>query len=95
MKVPPEEDDIPVGAKRLKIDLSKICKEAVQHKGRLKKLLEVDHIVICAGQLSEQSLCNALDAYKLPYTLIGGALKAGEVDAKRAIAEGLKAALSV
>ena len=43
VKVPPEEDDIPVGAKRLKIDLSKICKEAVQHKGRLKKLLEVDH----------------------------------------------------
>ena len=42
--VPPtRDDDIPVGAKRLKIDLSNISNEAIPYKAKLKKLLEVDH----------------------------------------------------
>ena len=59
------------------------------------RLLEVDSVVVCAGQLSDRSLCDSLDEAGLDYTLIGGALRAGEVDAKRAIAEGYRAALDL
>ncbi len=55
-------------------------------------LLEVDDIIICAGQLSELSLASELDDLGRPYHLIGGALKAGEIDAKRAILEGTELA---
>ena len=55
-------------------------------------LLEVDDIIICAGQLSELSLAGELDDLGRPYHLIGGALKAGELDAKRAILEGTELA---
>ena len=59
------------------------------------RLLELDHIVICAGQLSDRSLCTAMEEEGISYQLIGGALKAGEIDAKRAIGEGLRAALAI
>ena len=43
-KGPPSRNDkIPVGAKRLKLDLSNISKDAVPHKAELKQLLEVKH----------------------------------------------------
>jgi len=58
-------------------------------------LLEVDDIIICAGQLSELSLARELDDLGRPYHLIGGALKAGEIDAKRAIREGTELADSL
>ena len=57
--------------------------------------LEVDHVIICAGQTSNRDLIDILELLKLPYTTIGGALKAGEIDAKRAIAEGQQVALSL
>ena len=56
----------------------------IVHDGK-QKLLEVDHIVICAGQES-QKIAHAETSKKT--TIIGGALKAGELDAKRAIREG-------
>jgi 2,4-dienoyl-CoA reductase (NADPH2) len=59
------------------------------------RVLEVDHVVVCAGQTSNRDLTELLDRIKIPYSLIGGALKAGEVDAKRAIAEGQTIALSL
>ena len=55
-------------------------------------LLEVDDIVICAGQLSELTLAKELDDLGITYHLIGGALKAGELDAKRAILQGTELA---
>ena len=55
-------------------------------------LLEVDDIVICAGQLSEFTLAGELDNIGLAYHLIGGALEAGELDAKRAIRQGMELA---
>jgi len=58
-------------------------------------LLEVDDIVVCAGQLSELTLAQELDSLGLTYHLIGGALKAGELDAKRAISQGVKLADSL
>jgi 2,4-dienoyl-CoA reductase (NADPH2) len=63
----------------------------IRHEGR-EQLLEVDDVVICAGQLSELTLAGQLDALKIPYHLIGGALKAAELDAKRAIAQGTEVA---
>jgi len=58
-------------------------------------LLEVDDIVICAGQVSELTLAAELDNIGLTYHLIGGALKAGELDAKRAIRQGMELADSL
>jgi 2,4-dienoyl-CoA reductase (NADPH2) len=63
----------------------------IQHNGR-ERLLAVDDVVICAGQLSELGLARELDGLGIRYHLIGGALKAGELDAKRAIAQGTEVA---
>ena len=63
----------------------------IRHEGK-EQLLEVDDVVVCAGQLSELGLAKELDALGLRYHLIGGALKAGELDAKRAIAQGTEVA---
>ena len=53
-----------------------------------QQLLEVDHIVICAGQVSNRDLADALEEQDLPYHIIGGAERAAELDAKYAIREG-------
>lgn len=52
------------------------------------KLLEVDNVVICAGQEREHALYEALLARGQSAHLIGGARLAAELDAKRAIREG-------
>ncbi|MEI6263759.1 MAG: NADPH-dependent 2,4-dienoyl-CoA reductase [Sphingobacteriia bacterium] len=52
------------------------------------QVLDVDNIVICAGQVSNNEL---FEDIKLNYNnvhLIGGALEAGDLDAKRAIEQG-------
>ena len=53
-----------------------------------KQLLEVDHVVICAGQVSNLDLANTLQGRGLSLHIIGGAQKAAELDAKYAIREG-------
>jgi 2,4-dienoyl-CoA reductase (NADPH2) len=63
----------------------------IRHGGE-EQLLEVDDVVVCAGQLSELALAGELDARGIAYHLIGGALKAAELDAKRAIAQGTEVA---
>ena len=63
----------------------------IRHEGR-EQLLAVDNVVLCAGQVSETGPAAALDRLGRPCHLIGGALKAGEIDAKRAIAEGTELA---
>lgn len=52
-----------------------------------ERLLAVDHVIICAGQEPLRSLEAPLRAAGLSVHLIGGALEAGELDAKRAIAQ--------
>ena len=59
------------------------------------QVLEVDNVVICAGQVSNNALFNLLKEKNLPVHLIGGALQAGEVDAKRAIEEGVKLGIAL
>ncbi|MDP6732440.1 MAG: NADPH-dependent 2,4-dienoyl-CoA reductase [Gammaproteobacteria bacterium] len=58
----------------------------VDHEPRL---LEVDNVVICAGQLPLQELSEGLQK---PFHLIGGADVATELDAKRAIDQGTRLA---
>ena len=54
--------------------------------------LRVDHVVICAGQLPCSGLQDELEARGRTSHLIGGALLARELDAKRAIREGTELA---
>ncbi len=58
------------------------------------RLLEVDTIVLCAGQLPERSLADALEAKGITAHVIGGADVAAELDAKRAINQGSRLAAS-
>lgn len=56
------------------------------------ELIEVDHIVICAGQEPLRALQQPLLAAGANVHLIGGADKAAELDAKRAIDQGSRLA---
>ena len=59
------------------------------------RLLAVDNIVICAGQVSQQALHEALVASGVRAHRIGGADLAAELDAKRAIDQGVRLAASL
>ncbi len=63
--------------------------------GNTSKLLEVDHIVICAGQEPNRTLHAALAQLGKTAHLIGGADEAGELDAKRAIDQGTRLAITL
>ncbi|MBE1552524.1 2,4-dienoyl-CoA reductase (NADPH2) [Mycobacterium sp. OAS707] len=56
------------------------------------RLLEVDNVVICAGQNSVRDLENDLRRNGIEPHIIGGAALAAELDAKRAIREGTELA---
>jgi 2,4-dienoyl-CoA reductase (NADPH2) len=58
-------------------------------------LLEVDTVVLCAGQEPDRSLAEPLRARGLNVHLIGGADVAAELDAKRAIEQGMRLAASL
>lgn len=57
-----------------------------------KKILDVDNIVMCAGQ---EPLRDLVEGLSKPYHLIGGADVAAELDAKRAINQGTRLALDI
>ncbi len=59
------------------------------------QLLEVDNVIICAGQVSNNQLFNKLKEKNTNVHLIGGALEAGELDAKRAIEQGVKVGIAL
>ncbi len=59
------------------------------------RVLEVDHVVICAGQESERSLYDELLTAGATAHLIGGADVAAELDAKRAILQGTEVAAAL
>ncbi len=62
-----------------------------------KRVLQVDNIVLCAGQVSKKDLeiaSQSEDLGKKVFT-IGGAFEAGELDAKRAIDMGTRLALKI
>ena len=59
------------------------------------QLLEVDNVVLCAGQEPQRELHAALSAAGCSVHLIGGADVAAELDAKRAIVQGTTLAASL
>jgi 2,4-dienoyl-CoA reductase (NADPH2) len=61
-------------------------------KREREQLIEVDHIVICAGQEPLRELQQALIDGGVSVHLIGGADVASELDAKRAIDQGSRLA---
>ena len=58
-------------------------------------VIEADTIVLCAGQLPERSLADALEGAGIPCHVIGGADVAAELDAKRAIDQGTRLAATL
>jgi 2,4-dienoyl-CoA reductase (NADPH2) len=56
--------------------------------GDAVEVLPADTIVVCAGQESDRSLADELEARGQSVHVVGGARLAGELDAKRAILEG-------
>lgn len=63
-----------------------------------EKILAVDHVILCAGQESVADLVPRDAEGKVSdrrYHVIGGALLAGELDARRAIKEGAEVAASL
>jgi 2,4-dienoyl-CoA reductase (NADPH2) len=66
----------------------------IRHEGEDKRL-EVDHVVICAGQLPRRELQAPLETAGLRVHLIGGADVAAELDAKRAIRQGSELAAAL
>ena len=65
--------------------------EACEHP----QVVAADTIVLCAGQLPERSLADALEARGIMPHVIGGADVAAELDAKRAIDQGTRLAATL
>jgi 2,4-dienoyl-CoA reductase (NADPH2) len=59
------------------------------------EVIACDNVILCAGQLSERSLADALQARGVACHVIGGADVAAELDAKRAIDQGTRLAASL
>ena len=64
------------------------------------RVLDVDHVILCAGQTPKRDLADALDAAGakakgINVHLIGGADVAAELDAKRAIDQGSRLAAEI
>lgn len=56
------------------------------------QILDVDNVIICAGQEPQRELTHGL---KKPFSLIGGADVSAELDAKRAIDQGTRMAIDI
>jgi 2,4-dienoyl-CoA reductase (NADPH2) len=63
--------------------------------GGKQEVLEVDNVIICAGQVVQRELQAPLEAANIKVHLIGGADLAAELDAKRAIDQGSRLAASI
>jgi len=63
--------------------------------GDTTRILDVDHVVVCAGQLKEDALAAQLQDADCQVHVIGGALLAAELDAKRAIRQGAEVASEI
>ncbi len=59
------------------------------------QVLAVDNVIICAGQEPQRELYQGLEDAGLKVTLIGGADVAAELDAKRAIKQGIEVAAAL
>ena len=60
-----------------------------------ERLLEVDNVVVCAGQEPLDTLASELSSRGVAADLVGGALEAAELDAKRAIDQATRLAATL
>ena len=60
-----------------------------------RRTLEVETIIVCAGQESETQLAKSLSKSEIDYQVIGGADICHELDAKRAIDQGCRLAAQI
>lgn len=63
--------------------------------GGIDRVLEVDDVVVCAGQVSQRELYETLQAAGADVVLVGGAEVAAELDAKRAIEQATRVAAAL
>lgn len=63
--------------------------------GGAPRLITADTFVVCVGQEPQAEIAPSLAAKLMPYSVVGGARDAGELDAVRAIEEGTRAALKI
>ena len=63
--------------------------------GEEAQVLDVDHVIVCAGQEPLRELADALEHSNVEVFVIGGADVAAELDAKRAIKQGTEVALTI
>jgi 2,4-dienoyl-CoA reductase (NADPH2) len=63
--------------------------------GEEEQLMEVDNIIVCAGQEPLRALYESLQSNSVKVHLIGGAFEAAELDAKRAIDQGSRLAAEI
>lgn len=59
------------------------------------QILEVDNIIVCAGQDPLRELVEPIEALGVPVHLVGGSLVAAELDAKRAIDQATRLAVTL
>ena len=79
------------GVEYLKIDDSGLHTRV----GGEPRLYEVDSVIVCAGQLAQRRVFDEACALGLTAHLIGGAFKAEELDAKRAIEQAVRLAADI
>ena len=66
----------------------------ISHNGD-SRVLDVDHIILCAGQNPNRMLVDGLEGSGMLVHVIGGADKAVELDAERAIRQGMELATKI
>jgi 2,4-dienoyl-CoA reductase (NADPH2) len=66
----------------------------ISHNGD-SRVLDVDHIILCAGQKPNRMLVDGLEGSGMLVHVIGGADKAVELDAERAIRQGMELATKI
>lgn len=78
------------------VQYSKIDEEGLHYvQNGEQKLLAVDNVVICAGQMPLNELVAPLEAAGIPVHVVGGAAVAAELDAKRAINQASRLAATI
>ena len=66
----------------------------IEYQGQYQ-LIAAEQIVFCTGQQAQNTLATSLSKQNIAFDLIGGAKEAKNIDAKRAIREGIELALSL
>nr|WP_301003679.1 FAD/NAD(P)-binding oxidoreductase [Arsukibacterium sp.] len=79
------------GVNYLKVDDNGLWLEI----GGEERCLDVDNVIICAGQVPQRALQQGLTELGIRHHLIGGADVAAELDAKRAIRQGAELAAQI